>query len=145
MPEPIDLNRGVMIKRHTASGMYVYMYRKQPGIYYDAHGNEVSEAMAAAVGYDVATLAKARMKRERMAAAMSAIEAEIEAADGEDLDDKPLVERAGYKITKLPLGNANIYGPDGEKLNTKPMPVAEAKVMLDHLAPKEAKASKAAA
>lgn len=138
MPNIIDLNRGVEIHRHRASGMYVYMYIDTPGVYLNHFGKPVDEALAEQAGYEVVRLGKEKLKRERMASAMSAIERELALADSA-VAEVILEERGGYKVVQLALGNANIFDDEGNKLNSKPIPEQEARLLLTHMVPVDAK------
>ena len=135
MTEAIDVRRGVMIKRHRASGMQVYMYFDTPGVYLNPHGGTVSEELAAQAGFDTKQYAKERLRRDRMASAMSAIEAEL--ALSADNAENVIEERDGFKIIELALGNANVVDEDGHLMNPVPIPVAQAKELLKHLAPQK--------
>lgn len=135
MTDGIDVNRGVMIQKHPSMGL-VYMYIDTPGVYLNAFGKEVPDAVAKGAAYDVETLGKERLKRERMAEAMTAIEIELELAITAD-EETVLWERGGYRVVKLALGNAHVYDDDGNKLTPIPIPEKEAKLLLDHLVPEE--------
>ncbi len=138
MPKGIDVNRGVMVKKHPAMGL-VYMYLDTPGVFLNAFGKEVPDSVAEQAHFDVTTLSKEKTKRERMREAMTAIEVELELASTAEAENI-LVERGGYKIVKLALGNAHVYDDDGNKLTPIPVPEAEAKLLLDHLVPRKGKA-----
>ncbi len=133
MSTGIDVNRGVMIKKHPL-GFLVYMYMDQPGVFLNAFGKEVPSEIAKQAHFDVAVLEKQKLKRERMAAAMTSIELELELANESD-EQVILWERGGYKVVEMPLGNAFVYDDEGNKLNPMPIPRQEAKVLLDHLVP----------
>src|SRR5690554_3858011 len=49
----IDLDRGVLIRKHETTGTTIYMYFDTPGVYLNAHGGKVSEALAKQAGFDV--------------------------------------------------------------------------------------------
>ena len=46
MSDGIDVNRGVMIKKHPSMGL-VYMYMDKPGVYLNAFGKELPDKIAA--------------------------------------------------------------------------------------------------
>ena len=135
MSDGIDVNRGVMIKKHPSMGL-VYMYMDKPGVYLNAFGKELPDKIAAQAAYDVETLGKERLKRERMAEAMTAIEIELELAVTAD-EETILWERGGYRVVKLALGNAYVYDDENNKLTPIAIPQQEAKLLLDHLVPEE--------
>ena len=135
MSDGIDVNRGVMIQKHDSMGL-VYMYIDTPGVYMNAFGKEVPEAVAKGAHFDIETLGKERIKRERMAEAMTAIEIELELAVTAD-EETILWERGGYRVVKLALGNAYVYDDENNKLTPIAIPQEEAKLLLDHLVPEE--------
>lgn len=133
MPQAIDVNRGVMVKRDTASGMYIYMYIDTPGVYYNGLGREVPEALAASVGYDTATFAREKRKRQMMTEAMGAIEAELELAQSAKTEDI-LREQGGYKVIGVGTNMAHIAEAEtGERITTTPVPVELAMATMDKL------------
>ena len=134
MSDDIDVNRGVMIQKHPSMGL-VYMYIDTPGVYLNAFGNEIPEAIAKQAFFDVETLGKERLKRERMRTAMTAIELELELANSAE-EEIILWERGTFRVVGLGLGKAYLY--DGEdKLTPMAISQEEAKVLLDHLAPED--------
>ena len=135
MSDGIDVNRGVMIKKHPSMGL-VYMYMDTPGVFLNAFGKEVPEAVAKGASFDVETLGKERLKRERMREAMTAIELELELANSAE-EENVLETRGGYRVVKLALGNAYVYDDENNKLTPIAIPQEEAKLLLDHLVPEE--------
>lgn len=129
----IDLDRGVLIRKHSGASMYVYMYIDTPGVYFNAHGNEVPEALAKAAGFDVETFGKERYKREKMQEFRGQLDRELEVAT---VKEKVIAKRDGYRVVARPLGTADVYDPDDQKLNDKPITEAEAMLLLDFMAPK---------
>ncbi len=135
MPQGIDVNRGVMIKKHPSMGL-VYMYMDTPGVFLNTFGKEVPNEIAAQAAFDVETLGKERLKRERMREAMTAIEVELELAITAE-EETILWERGGYRVVKLSLGKAYVYDDENNKLTPIAIPQEEAKLLLDHLVPEE--------
>lgn len=129
----IDYDRGVIIKTHAASGMSVYMYLDQPGVYLDAYERPVSEKLAIEAGYDVQVYGKERIKRERMAQAMLAIEQELADADAQEA--KIVSDIAGYKLVDIGLGRFNVVDPDDNVLNVIPLPHEQADLLRKKLLP----------
>lgn len=130
----INYDRGVQKRKHTASGVDVYMYFDEPGVYRNAYGHPVSEVLAKQAGFDTETLTKERIKRERMASAMAAIEAEL-GSDAQKATLDVVLERGGYKVVHIGLGRHNVLDPDGNKLNSIQLPEQEAIKLVEHLAP----------
>ncbi len=135
MSDGIDVNRGVMIQRHPSMGL-VYMYIDTPGVFLNTFGKEIPEKIAAQAAFDVETLGKERIKRERMSEAMTAIEIELELAITAE-EENVIWERGGYRVVKLALGNAYVFDDENNKLTPIPIPLEEAKLLLDHLVPEE--------
>lgn len=133
----IDVDRGVLMKRHAPTNTQVYMYVDTPGEYLNAFGHKVIDQLAKEAGFKVDILSRGRMKRERMAKFKSEMEAELDLiAEGEQ---KVIAERDGFKVVELALGNANVLDENDDRMNTVPMPVKQAMALLDALAPEAEK------
>lgn len=127
----IDLNRGVEVRKHKLSGMHVYMYRDTPGVYLNAFAKEVPDSLAKEAGFPVQEYARKRVAKERMAKAMTAIEAELAVP----AEDRPvLAERGGYKVVGLGLGRAHLTDEDGNALTQEPVAADYALKLLEELA-----------
>ena len=132
MARKIDYDRGVIISQHKASGMDVFMYVDTPGVYLNAFGTPVSDQLAKEAGYDVEKFGKDKLKRERMAKAMTAIEAELAIAD--EVGKKNVIEeKGGFKIVDLGVGRHYVEDAEGNRLNSIPLPVEQARVLLAQL------------
>lgn len=131
----IDLDRGVMTKRHS-SGVYVHMYLDQPGVFLNDFGAEVPPEMAAAADFDVERLLKERQKRDRLAEAQAEIEHEL-SLPVEGGKEKVIEARGGYEILDRAMGRAIIRDNEGNDITPVPVPLQEAKVLLSKLAPKK--------
>ncbi len=132
MAKGIDVDRGVMMRYLDGTGIQVYMYLDTPGVYLNAFGAEVSGDLARQAGFDVEKLGRERTKRERMATAFAAIEAEIE---GRSEKEATLVERNGFKLIDIGLGRTVIKDPDGLSLVSNPVPLEYGQKLFDMLAP----------
>lgn len=145
---PIDIDRGVTIRQIVAfndpanprkyepdinyGGMAVYMYKDEPGVYYNAHGQKVPEPIAERAGFPVAKLARAKARRD----AVHALEEEFKRQKAvEDVEDNEvLVEGGGYQVIALPLGRAKVVDTEtGQPVTPVPMPVPAAKVLFAEL------------
>lgn len=122
----IDYDRGVTHKRHP-SGLDVYMYKDQPGVFLNAFGREVTPDLAAAAGFDVDRLLKEKTKRERMALAMAAIEEEFEG------EAKQVKSKGEFKAVHVGFGRHNVLDADGNKLNPRPLTKEEALKLLEQM------------
>lgn len=128
----IDVNRGVMMMQHRASGIKIYMYMDDPGLFYDAHGNKVTDKIAKEAGFDTYELTKKRMLKEKMAEAYDRIAAELETAN--EGEKKVLKERNGFRLMEETLGRASIQDMEGNTLTNGPKALEEAKIIFDTLA-----------
>ena len=92
----VDLNRGVHQRRHP-DGQLIGCYKDDPGLYFDENGDPVSEVEAARCGHDVKGAKLQRMKKEKLAEAKRAIDAEVaeleqrvgDEVDYEQSDNRP--------------------------------------------------------
>ena len=128
----IDYDRGVIINIHKVSGMDVFMYADDPGVYLNAHGGSVSVAIAKEAGYDTEKLEKDRVKKSRKAQAAAMIEAEF--ADEKDQEENLVIERNGYRVVNTGLGRHHVLDPDGNRLNAHPLSAEVANKLLDGMA-----------
>lgn len=135
----IDYNRGVVIQQDKATGINVYMYINEPGVYLSAHGTPVSQDLARAAGYDVVELGKKKQMFERMKAAQDAIRAEFEGQVGNV--SKVVIERQGFTVKDIGLGRFKVYDPDGAELTKDPLSMELATAVFDQLVPLEASPS----
>lgn len=138
MSKHIDVDRGVLMRYLEGTGIQVYMYVDEPGVFLNAFGKEVSEDLAKQAGFDVERLSRERVKRERMKAAFAAIEAEI---DNSEAKENVVEERDGFRLIDIGLGRYMIKDPEGASLN--PVPVTEqiAKKLFDQLVPVKVEAT----
>lgn len=128
----IDYDRGVHITTHQATGIDIFMYVDDPGVYLNAHGGNVSEELAREAGYDVEKLAKERTKKSRKDQALKMIDAEL--ADDKDVREELVAERNGYKIITTGLGRHHLIDPDGNRLTNMPLPLEAAQKLLNGMA-----------
>ena len=130
----VDYDRGVLIMLDPVSGMDVFMYVDSPGVYLTAHSKPVPEEIAKRAGYDVEKLAKDRLKGERKAQALRAIEEEM--ADEKDMREDVVCEDAsGFKVITTGMGRHHVIDPDGNQLTRLALPKESAlkllRVMVD--------------
>lgn len=134
MASKIDVVRGVSVRKHFASGMLVYMYIDQPGVYLNTFGDEVSEKIAAEAGFEVVQLGKAKKKADMVSRYMQEVEAQLEMDTGQQ---SVIAERAGYKVITNGQGMSRIIADDGSALNVMPIPDEQALALLDEILPDE--------
>jgi hypothetical protein len=85
--EDIDLNRGLVQMPLPNGGPLISMCKTVPGVFFDASGIRVDDAMAASAGYDVAALRREKAKGEALETQRKKIEAQF-ATDKAELDSK---------------------------------------------------------
>jgi hypothetical protein len=110
----IDAPGGAQI-RHTGDGMAIYMLFSQPGVYLNDHNKRVPEVIAAMAGYDTERWGKERRKREALAKATQAIDAEYNVAT----QRRVLIEHEEYRVVEIQPGYYNIEFDDGTILNAR--------------------------
>lgn len=132
MDNKIDYDRGVIIRTEPKTGVDVYMYRDSPGVWLNAYGTPVTEELAKMAGFDVERYSKERIKRERMATAMAAIEQEMASAA---VKKAVVMERGGFSVIDIGLGRFHVEDPDGNQLTSTFLPKETAIMLLDQLSP----------
>lgn len=142
----IDIDRGVSIRQVVKfddknpnkfeadvkyGGMTVYMYKDEPGKYYNVHGKEIPEGMAALAGFPVEKLARARRKKE----AMAAFTQELNDKLALELDEEVILKEDGdWKVVAMPAGRAKIVDKEtGGLVTPQPMARKDAMDLLKHL------------
>lgn len=142
----IDVDRGVTMRQivrfdkdnphkfeadATYGGMIVYMYKDDPGKYYDVHGKPLPEGIAKKAGFPVDRHAKMRKKRE----AMEAFEQKLRQELAAEMDEEVILAEAGdWKVVALPMDRAKVVDKEtGEAVTAVPMPQADALALLEHL------------
>lgn len=129
----IDYNRGVMKLQDNATGVSVYMYLDDPGVYLSGQGTEVDISLARQAGFEVDKQLKQKLLKERLATAMAGIQAELETGEK---DQTVLLERDGFKLVDLGLGRHQVLSPDGDSLVPNPLPKEQATLLFEQLVPK---------
>lgn len=142
--QAIDVDRGVTMRQTVVfdknnpskflpdpryGGVTVYMYKDEPGIYYDAHGNKVPEGVAKIAGFDTGKLAKLRHKREAMAQFEAKLRKQLEL---ENQDAQVVIAEAGdWQVIEMPLDRAKIVDKTtGALVTAVPMAKGEALLFL---------------
>lgn len=126
----IDYDRGVIIKLIKDLGMEVFMYKREPGVYYSQHGTVVPDALAAKAGYDIEYLGRLRKHQNMVAQATEAYARQLDVDTGK-ATRQIVAERDGFQVVLLGGVRHAVLSPDGLEL-TKGMPLTE-KVALDLL------------
>lgn len=136
----INYDDGVIINVHPGTGMDVFMYVDKPGAYLTAHGRDVPEAIAREAGFDVDRLSKEKLRRERKAQAGAIIDKEL--ADDANTVEECVDEQNGFRLVSIGLGRHNVKDPDGNILNTSPLPKESALRLFKAMTGDEVKAQK---
>ena len=137
MPDgPIDENLGVIVKFVKKSGIEVYMYKSEPGIYRTRSGDLIDKKIAFEAGFRVEELDRQKVIQERKAAALADIEDEFSIS----VEEKVLVSRGGYKAIRVgpaTRGRYVIRDPEGKQITADTVDKKEAYRLISKLAPKE--------
>ena len=135
MPNNIDYDRGV-IKRTHSSGAEIFMYKDDPGVFLNAFGTEVDEAMAREAGMNVDKYGLARKKKARMTEAMQLIDAEF--SSDVNTVREVIQKRGGFTLVAIGHGRHILEDPDGNNLTPNPLTLEEGELLFDKMAPKAA-------
>jgi hypothetical protein len=143
----IDIDRGVSIRQVVKfdpknrskfepdskyGGMTVYMYKDDPGKYYDVHGKPVPEGVAALAGFPIATYAKHRRRKEALKAFDKQLAQEL-AMEQED-EEITLAEGGDWKVIAMPMDRAKVVDKEtGDMVTATPLSRADALELLTHL------------
>lgn len=130
----LDADRGYTMRASFLQpDKRVFMYKDTPGVYFDVHGAQVSEAEAHDAGFPTEQLARLKHISEARVAA----EAEWKKAYAEVLGQPKNVvaSRGGFSVVELANDNFDIEDIDGTRLNRNPMTFAEAERLFGLLAP----------
>lgn len=134
MTRAIDYDRGVMIKKDEKSGIEVYMYKDDPGVFLSVLGRPVSDDLAKIVYGEriVAEMTKRRTIRLKMKEAEAKIRAELETAEeGSHI----VLERGEFKVLDIGLGRHRVLGPDNVALTSEVLSLEQATLLVDQLSP----------
>lgn len=129
----IDVTRGVEIRRDRSTGVRVYMYVDEPGVYLNAFGKPIAEAFAAKAGFPVDQYARQRIAREKISDFTKKLQHDMEVASLTE-DREEITKRGGYVVYRMPFGNAVVVSEEGENLTDRPIAEAQAMELLEALA-----------
>ena len=133
----IDLNRGVTECRHP-TGLRIFMYDDDPGVYIDVNAGPVDEQLALVAGYNVKKYAEMKRLDSDVAVLEQAKKALV--TDGV----RELMEtRGNYALVKV--GGGFVVESGGKPVGQPPYSEDIARQTFLQLAGPPAKASKAAA
>lgn len=129
----IDLDRGVTMTTHP-SGVDIYMYKDEPGVYLSAFGRPLPEQLAKEAGMPVDVYGRARRKKELIAAAHAQIERDIE-EQIQGGSRRVLVTRDGLHLVDIGLGRHIIEDADGNVLTKEHMSEEYGRRLFDQMVP----------
>lgn len=145
---PIDVDRGVTMRQIVAfdkanpkrfepdikyGGMTVYMYKSEPGVYYDVHGNTIPEGIAKLAGFETDKLSKMRRKRLAVEAFKEQVSRQL---NMEEDEETVILQTAGdWQVISLPNKRAKIVDKEtGQIITPIPLPEKDALSLLKELA-----------
>lgn len=134
MSVEINLDDGYTIRVHPGYGMEVFMRKSLPGVFLNAHGDEVSVSVAKEAGFDVDALGREKERRAKVSEAEAKIN-ELYAGAGKE---KIVKERNGYALVDIGFDRYVVKDPEGRAVNTNPVSGAVAEKLFDQLVPQGA-------
>ena len=111
----IDLNRGCIKRKDKDSGIEVYMYKDDPGVYYTPTGEKVSTAMAKKAGYDTGQLAVDKARLDKLSEAQDRINAEFGVTDVGNA-----FEAGGFAARHIGLDRYHVFDATNTQLTREP-------------------------
>lgn len=133
-------DRGVQKRLHPA-GLEVYMFVDQPGVFFNAHGNEMDPSLAHEAGFPTEDLLKEKARRDRIADATARIDEEFSVEGKRDV----VAEVNGYRIAKLGSRGHQIFDADDNLLTPgKFLSIDDAKRIAHKMKPIKAKKNEGA-
>lgn len=130
MPKGINYDLGVQKRIDEKTGIEVFMYKREPGVFYNIFGKVLPEEIAADAGFDVAALTKHKLAREKMVEAQAAIEAELGLGAAQR---KVIKEEKGYSLIQLGSGLCTMEY-EGQQISAVALPKAQAEKLFNRLA-----------
>lgn len=133
----ISNDDGLRIMGHP-KGFNIYMVKSRPGVFYNIHGDIVSDEAAREAGFPVEKLVKERKRRELMSKAQTEIAAQLDQEFADKPEDEPLMERRGYRLMPHPLGGYRLLDPDGASVlspTAPPLPEEQAIELFNKVVP----------
>lgn len=143
----IDVDRGVTIRQIVKfdkvnqakfepdmkyGGLTVYMYKDDPGTYYDVHGNKVPDGIAKMAGYPVDKLSKLRRKKEAMAIFEREMAKQLNMEEDEEV--VILAEAGDWQVIRVSNGRAKIIDKEtGDLITRTLLPEKDALSLLKEL------------
>ena len=143
----IDVDRGVTIRQIVKfdkvnthkfepdmkyGGLTVYMYKDDPGVYYDVHGNKLPDGVAKLAGYPIDILAKQRRKKEALKAFDEEMKRQLDLEPDEE--SVVLASDGDWAVMSLPGGRARVVDREtGKSITPLTLPEKDALLLLKEL------------
>lgn len=131
----IDYDRGVLIMTHPDTGIDVFMYIDQPGVYLTAHGHPIADKIAKESGYDVEKFAREKLRNERRAKAHDLIDKELESET--DVVEKEVEKKGGFTLVSIGLGRHHLKDAEGQQITAHALTLEQGKKLLAAMAIEE--------
>lgn len=141
MSREINLDDGYSIRIHPGYGMEVFMRKSEPGVFLNAHGDEVAVQIAQEAGFNTEVLLHEKERRAKVSQA----EAEINKLYAGAGAEKVVKDRNGYSLVDIGFDRFVVRDPEGRAVNTNPVSGAVAEKLFDQLVPAKVEAASASA
>lgn len=132
----IDYDRGVLIMTHPQTGIDVFMYLDEPGVYLTAHAHPIAEQLAKEAGYDVEKYAKEKVRNERRAHANALIDKELDSET--DVVEKVVEQKGSFTLVSIGLGRHHLKDGEGNQITAHALTEEQGKKLLDAMVLSEA-------
>lgn len=134
----IDLDRGVTMKQSYISETRVYMYKDEPGSFYDDFGRPVSEAVAAAAGFDTVALGRVKFLQDKKNQFQAEIDAALKDAAGSLTEEVVASSETGFTMLHLGGNRFKIVDVDGTMISPRPLNKEDADRLFELLTQEDA-------
>lgn len=135
MKVEINLDDGYTIRVHPGYGMEVFMKKSNPGVFYNAHGDEISAVLAKEAGFPTEQLLAEKDRRGKVAEAEAAINKMYAGAGKETI----VKERRGYALVDIGFDRFVVKDPHGHPVNANPVGKDVGEKLFDQLVPEGTK------
>lgn len=127
----IQRSRGCTIRFHP-DGFRVFMYKGEPGRWYDERGETVTEKVAQRAGFDVETLQRERAKREKLEQYRQRVEQEF-ASQEQDVARLLSAQTEGLEVKHIGAGKYAVHDAEGVRLTQRALSKREAEELISDM------------
>lgn len=127
----IQRSRGCTIRFHP-NGFRVFMYKDEPGKWFDERGEEVTDKVAQRAGFDVETLRRERAKREKLEQYRQRVEQEFESKE-QDVARLLSARTEGLEVKHIGAGKYAIHDAEGVRLTQRALTKREAEELISDM------------